>query len=96
MDTDFLAVKIETRLGPFIIATTYLPPRRHFLLYTDMLRPLANNIPTYILGNFDSRHVSFGNRENNTVGKSLINLINQGRMLHINAHFQPFLAIIPQ
>ena len=90
-DTDFLAVEIETSLGPIVIATTYLPPRRSFLLYTDMLRLLSNNIPTYILGDFTSRHVSFGNRENNTVGKSLINLINQGRMVHI---FQHFLAII--
>ena len=63
-DTDFLAVEIETSLGPIIIASTYLPPSRPFLPYTDVHRLLSNNIPTYILGNFKSRHVSFGNREN--------------------------------
>ena len=57
-----------------------------------MLRLLSNNIPSYILGDFNSRHVSFGNRENNTVGKSLINLINWGRMLHIGPHFSTFFS----
>ena len=90
-DTDFLAVEIERNLGPIIIATTYLPPRRAFLPYPDILRLLSNNIPTYILGNFNGRHTVFGNKENNTVGKSLINLINQGKMLHLGPHFPTFL-----
>ena len=30
-DTDFLAVEIQINLGPIILATTYLPPRRPFL-----------------------------------------------------------------
>ena len=29
-ETDFLAVEVNTSLGPIIIATTYLPPRRPF------------------------------------------------------------------
>ncbi len=29
-DTDFLAVELDTSLGPIIIAATYLPPRRPF------------------------------------------------------------------
>ena len=29
-DSDFLAVEINTSLGPIVIATTYLPPRRPF------------------------------------------------------------------
>jgi len=59
-------------------ATTYLPPRRPFLPYTDMHRLLSNNIPTYILGDFNGRHTALGSKDNNTVGKSLVNLINQG------------------
>ena len=44
-DTDFLCVEIDTSLGPIQIATTYLPPRRPYLPYTDMhrlLRLLSN------------------------------------------------------
>ncbi len=89
-DTDFLAVEIETSLGPIIVATTYLPPRRPFLPYNDMHRLLSNNVPTYILGDFNGRHTTFGNRDNNSVGKSLLNLINQGKLIYLGPHFPTF------
>ncbi len=54
-DTDFIAVQIDSSFGPIQVATTYLPPRRPFLPYTDMHRLLSNNIPTYILGDFNGR-----------------------------------------
>ena len=91
-DTDFLAVELTTSLGPIIIATTYLPPRRPFLPYTDIHRLLSNSIPTYILRDFNARHIVFGNRDNNTVGKSLINLINQGKLVHLGPHFPTYLS----
>ncbi len=90
-DTDFLAIENETSLGPIIIATTYLPPRRPFLPYTDMHRLLSNNIPTYIIGYFSGRHTAFGNKDKNNVGKSLMNLIDLGKMFHIGPHFPTFL-----
>ncbi len=74
----FLAVEIDTSLGPIQIATPYLHPRRLFLPYTDMHRLLSNNIPTF----FNGRHTVFGSKDNNTVGKSLSNLINQGKLIH--------------
>ncbi len=75
---------------PILIGTTYLPPRRPFLPYTDMHRLLSYNIPTYILGDFNGRHSVFGNRDNNTVGNSLSNLINQGKLIHLGPHFPTF------
>ena len=57
-----------------------------------MLRLLSNNIPTYILGVFNGRHTSFGHRDNNTVGKSLINLINQGKLIHLGPHFPTYFS----
>ncbi len=91
-DTDFLALEVETSLGPIKIATTYLPPRRPFLPYTDMHKLLSNFIPTYIIGDFNGRHTSFGDTENNTVGKSLLNLINQGKIIHLGPHFPTFFS----
>jgi len=44
------------------------------------------------MGDFNGRHTSFGNRENNTVGKSLLNLINQGKMIHLGPHFPTFIS----
>ena len=55
-----------------------------------MHKLLNNSIPTYIIGDFNGRHTSFGNRDNNTVGKSLINLINQGKMIHLGPYFPTF------
>ena len=71
-ETDVLAVEIQTTLGPIIIATAYLPPRRLYVPFPDFYRLLNNNIATYILGDFNGRHRYFGNNSENTVGKSLI------------------------
>ncbi len=90
-DTDFLAVEINTTLGPVVIATTYLPPRRPYLPFPDMYRLMSNNIPTYIVGDFNCTHTLFGNRTNNTVGKSLTQLINQGKLIHMGPHFPTFI-----
>ncbi len=57
-----------------------------------MHRLLSNNIPTYILGDFNARHTVFGNRDNNIVGKSLINLISEGKMIHLGPHFLTILG----
>ena len=90
-DFDVLAVEIQTNLGPVIIATTYLPPRRPYLPYTDIFRLINNNIPVYILGDFNARHRHFGNNDNNNVGKSIVKLINKGKMMHLGPYFPTFL-----
>ena len=46
-DTDVLAVEIPTNLGPVIISTLYLPPRRPYLPFTDIYKLLNNNVPAY-------------------------------------------------
>lgn len=92
-DTDFLAVELQTALGPIIVATTYLPPRRPYLPFTDMYKILNNIIPAYILGDFNGAHKSFGNKTDNIVGKSLSSLISQDRMLHLGPSFPTFTHI---
>ncbi len=71
----------------------YLSPRKPFLPFIDMHRLLSNIIPTYIIGDFNGRHRHFGNGTNNRVGKSLVNLINQGKMLHLETHFPTFVSV---
>ncbi len=88
-----LAVEILTNLGPIIISTTYLPPRRPYFPFTDIYRLLNNNVPTYLKRDFNARHTHFGNPDNNIVGKSLINIINQGKMMHWGPYFPTFLRI---
>lgn len=89
--TDFIAVQIETSLGPIIIATTYLPPRRPYLPFPDMHTLLSNTTPTYIIGDFNATHRCFGNNSSNTVGKSLAALIDQGHLQHLGPHFPTFI-----
>ncbi len=91
-DTDVLAIEIDTTLGPLIIATTYLPPRRPYVPFPDFYRLLNNSIPTYILGDLNGKHRYFGNRNENRVGKSLTELINQGIMMHIGPHFPTYIG----
>ena len=90
-DTDFLAVEVNTSLGPVIVATTYLPPRRPFLPFTDIYKLINYNIPTYILGDFNCTHTYFGNNTNNTVGRSLAQLINEGKLIHLGPNFPTYI-----
>ena len=90
-ETDFLAIEVHTTQGPLTIATTYLPPRRPYLPFPDMYKLLNNNTPTLILGDFNCTHTQLGNRTNNTVGKSIVNLINQGNLIHLGPQFPTFI-----
>ena len=35
--TDVIAIQVETTLGPIVIATTYLPPRRPYLPFPRLI-----------------------------------------------------------
>ncbi len=91
-DTYFLAIEIHTTQGPILIATTYLPPRRPYLPFPDMYRLLNNNIPTLILGDFNCSHTRLGSSTNNTVGKSIVNLIDQGNLIHLGPQFPTYIS----
>ncbi len=91
-DTHFLAIEIHTTQGPMVTATTYLPPRRPYLPYPDMYRLLNSNIPTLVLGDFNSSHTRLGNRTNNIVAKSIINLKEQGNLIHLGSQFPTYIS----
>lgn len=57
-DTDFLAIEVHTTLGKIKIVTTYLPPHRAFLPFTDIHKLLSNNIPTFIISDLNAQHQS--------------------------------------
>ncbi len=90
--TDVLAVEIDTTFLPIIIATMYLPPRRPYLPYPDIYNLMNNNIPTYILGDLNASHTHFGNGSSNTVGRSLVQLINNGNLIHLGPHYPTFIG----
>lgn len=86
-DEEFIAVEIETSLGPIIIGTCYLPPRRPYVPYGDITRLLGYNKPVYLLGDFNGKHRNFGNGNNNPIGNTLASLVNRGRMIILGPDF---------
>lgn len=73
---EFFAVEIETTRGPINLATAYLPPRRPFLPYPDILRLLREQKPVYIMGDLNARHATLGRENNNNIGNSIAQLMS--------------------
>lgn len=88
--TNTIEIIIQTSLGDISIATNYLPPRRPYLPYPDFHKLINNNIPTYIIGDLNAKHRHLGNNSNNQVGKSLIRLINTGKLTHIGLQWHTY------
>lgn len=87
---EFIAIKTDTSLGPIVIATTYLPPRRNYLPLPDMYKLANFHIPTYIIGDFNARHLIFNSTNNNAVGTSLQGMMALGKITHLGPDFPTF------
>lgn len=85
-DNEFLAVKLDTTRDPIVLATGYLPPRRPFLPFPDILRLLRLCIPVYFLGDVNARHRTLGHSDN-YVGNSITRLMADGRLNHLGPDF---------
>ena len=85
--TDLIAIEILTETGPIIIGTTYIPPRRLFFPYPDIHKLSTNNTPTYLIGDLNAKHRILGDSRNNTVGKGIVRLINEGKLEHLGPNF---------
>lgn len=85
-----IAIRIYTTKGDIIIGTTYLPPRRPYLPANDILKLINYNRPTYIIGDFNARHLIFGHNNNNNVGNALHTIINSGKLMHLGPQFKTF------
>ena len=79
---DIIAIKLQTSLGPIIIATSYTPPR-YLSLPTIELNHIFNlNLPTIIISDFNAKHPIFDNAKySNNKGKQLFTLMS-ARKLH--------------
>jgi len=84
-------VEINTPHGPIIIATIYLPPRRPYIPDQDIFQLLRHRKPTYILGDWNAQHPTFGYNQTNAVGRGLVSRILEGTLIHIGPHFPTFI-----
>lgn len=89
---DFLAVEVQTRRGPIVIATTYLPPRRNFLPNQDFMKLMRKQIPTYLAGDLNAYHRTLGHSRNNNVGTSLARLLNLNIIQYLGPDFHTTLG----
>ncbi len=60
--------------------------------YPDFYKLIYNNIPTYILGDINASHTWFSNNNNNTVGRSLAQLINTGNLINLGPHYPTYIG----
>ena len=89
---NFLAVEVETDLGPVIIATCYQPPRRNYLSYPDMLKLANTRKPVYLLGDFNANHQILGYNHCNTRGKIINSLLNNNHFNLLGPNFKTFIS----
>ena len=83
----FLATKIDTIHGQFLVATTYCRPDTGLPL--NSLNTLFNhtNIPVYILADLNARHTAFRHSNNNQHGHELLQLTQLKRLRFLGPDF---------
>ena len=91
-NNEIMAVQITTTMGEVILSTAYLPPRRDFLPYEEILQLMNRHLPVYLLGDLNARHIGLGHSNNNQVGKDLMSLIQTGKAIHLGPHFSTFIG----
>lgn len=92
LDEAYIGITVTTTLGPVLIATGYQPPRRPALPITNFLRLFRRQCPVFFLGDLNARHKNFGHTDNNTAGKMLSDLINNGTVVHTGPDFQTYIT----
>ena len=76
-ESDILAIKIETDIGPIIIATIYLPPRRNYIPIGGIRALLQRNTPVYLIGDFNANHQLRGYTYRNGRGDIIADLVRR-------------------
>lgn len=92
LEEDYLALKIETSLGPIIIATGYQPPRNPQLPMHTILRLFRQQLPVLFAGDLNARHHILNHGNNNPAGEVIDHMIRQGSTVHIGPLFKTFIT----
>lgn len=86
---DTVAITVETKTGPIIIATNYHPPRRDYHIYEDLDWLGNHTIPCYLFADLNSHHNSFPfHAQQNARGKILFeDYIEHGKLRRLGPNF---------
>ena len=92
--TNLLAVIVETRQGPIILATDYLNPGLTHIHPIDYNFLINRQEPMYLIGDLNAVHPVFGStRSPNHVGRNLNTLIEQDKLRYVGPHFPTYTGI---
>ena len=91
-DSDILMIQLNTSKGLINIATIYQPPRRQYLINTDMAKIMHSNIPTYLIGDMNARHPFIGHVAANHIGRNLHQFITAEKLIHVGPDFNTMVS----
>ena len=69
------------------IATGYIPPRQPYINTIDLNKIFSHDEPTYLIGDLNAYHRTFGYNTNNLRGQLIVTLIDTDKCRHIGPFF---------
>lgn len=95
-DSNVLAIKLNTHLGPILISTAYSPPRDISIPTPSLSKIFSYQIPTIFIGDLNGHHPLFDNTSlfssGDSKGKQIFNLINQFSLRYIGPDFKTYVT----
>ena len=93
---DLLAIKVQTNLGPIILATTYAPPRNYTIPLLSLNKLFSFNMPVLLIGDMNARHHILNNMKPgsscNPKGHQMHNLIKGLKLNVLGPHFTTYVG----
>ena len=94
-DENTIAIKLQTELGPLVVATSYCAPRQAFIPTTSIYKILSNNLPTLFIGDFNAHSPLFDNcpatrNYSDTKGRTLENIFKFKSLKFLGPYFSTF------
>ena len=86
---DFLTATVQTTHGPVTIATGYIPPRQPYINTINLNKIFSHDEPTYLIGDLNAYHRTFGYNTNNLRGQQIVTLIDTDKCRHIGPFLKP-------
>lgn len=95
-ETNVLAIKLHTQLGPILISTAYSPPRDISIPTLSLSKIFSHQIPTIFIGDLNGHHRLFDNtpvlRTGDSKGRQIYNLMQQFSLQYIGPEFKTFVT----
>lgn len=88
--SEMLAIVTDTPDGPVTTATSYLTPRRPYILHPDFLSLFRRQTPVFLFRDLNARHMTLGCTSTNQVGCDLMNYLTHQAAIHIEPHFPTY------